>query len=423
MHHCGAVLSSRRSIICAGLLLSAILMAVVGPRAGRADDVRPAKSNPADNEIDLLVTQLGDDLFSVRENATNQLIQKGIAAKAQLTKATKSPDAEVRMRAKRVLATVVDVDFKARLKAFTADVDGTRQTTMPGWTEFKKTVGSSGPARELFVEMQIAEAALLEAFEQGPKQVELVLKQRSLPAVDQVQFLGRRGAMRTNIGSLGSTLALMFVAAQPSVPVGDDVAARVSELPKNESFRSAISSTSDGAPRRALCLKVLGSWIGREIKGDAGDQNLWWAYCLNLKEGLAPAISILGQPQSSYTSKVMALLVAYKFGNEAQLTSVAQYLADHHVCQEFPSVNSPMQVQLCDVALLATIKLNGQDPKKFGFPRSDIGDSVSPNLHTIAFGNDDERNAAFHKWEAWQKAQKSESGEKTAGKPSSKKPE
>ena len=74
-------------------------------RRAWADDVRPAKSNSADNEIDSLVTQLGDDLFSVRENATNQLIQKGIAAKAQLTKATKSPDAEVRMRAKRVLAT------------------------------------------------------------------------------------------------------------------------------------------------------------------------------------------------------------------------------------------------------------------------------------------------------------------------------
>ena len=120
-------------------------MAVVGPRAGRADDVHAAKSSSADNEIDLLVTQLGDDLFSVRENATNQLIQKGIVAKAQLTKATKSPDAEVRMRAKRVLATVVDADFKARLKAFTADTDGSRQTTLPGWSEFKKSIGSSSP--------------------------------------------------------------------------------------------------------------------------------------------------------------------------------------------------------------------------------------------------------------------------------------
>ena len=63
--------------------------------------------------------------------------------------------------------------------------------------------------------MQTAEPALMEAFEQGPKEVEQVLKQRSLPAVDQVQLLGRRGAMRTNTGSLGSTLALLFVAGQP----------------------------------------------------------------------------------------------------------------------------------------------------------------------------------------------------------------
>jgi hypothetical protein len=423
MHHCGAVLSSRRSIICAGLLLSAISMAVVGPRAGRADDVRPAKSNSADNEIDLLVTQLGDDLFSVRENATNQLIQKGIAAKAQLTKATKGPDAEVRMRAKRVLATVVDADFKARLKAFTADTDGARQTTLPGWTEFKKSIGSSSPARELFVEMQTAEPTLMEAFEQGPKEVEQVLKQRSLPAVDEVQSLGRRGAMRTNTGSLGSTLALLFVGGVHEVPMGEDVATRIAMLPSNQAFLKEVTDSSEKSSRRALCLKILGRWVGREVSGDNADRNLAYAIRFNLKEGLTPAQTILQQPQATVRSKSLALLEICRVGEKEQLPLIAPHLSDHHICEDFGLTNHVLQIQLCDLALIATIKLNGQDPKKFGFTRLEMSDDSFPNLHTMAFASDTERAAAFQKWETWQKGQNGGSGEKTAGKPSSKKSE
>jgi hypothetical protein len=75
------------------------------------------------------------------------------------------------------------------------------------------------------------------------------------------------------------------------------------------------------------------------------------------------------------------------------------------------------------MALLATIKLNGQDPKKFGFPRSDIGESPSPNLHTIAFSGEDERKAAFKKWEDWQKTHKNELAEKTSAKSKDEKPQ
>jgi hypothetical protein len=397
--------------------MMAVSIGLAGSGRACADDIRPPKSTAATDEIDRLVIELGDDLFSVRENATNQLLQKGIAAKPRLVKATKSSDAEVRMRAKRVLASVAETDFKTRLKAFTADSDGSRQTTLPGWSEFKKLLGATPPARELFVEMQTAEPALMEAFEQGPKEAELVLKQRSLPAVDQVQVLGRRGPMRTNTGSLGSTLALLFVAGQPELPVGDDVATRIATLPKNQSFRDA-TTTSDTSPRRALCLKVLGQWVGREVSADSVDQNLAYAYYFNLREGLTPSINILQQPQSANTSKLLAMLVACKFGSEEQLSAIAPYLTDHHVCQDFGAMNTPMQVQLCDVALLVTIKLSGQDPKKFGFPRSDIGESSLPNFHTMAFASEDERKAAFKKWEDWQKAQKSGPTEQTAKKSS-----
>ena len=422
MHFCGAFLKTIRPTIRSGFLLLAVSVGLVSSGRAPADDARADKP-PAADEINRLVTELGDDLFNVRESATNQLLKKGVAAKVQLIKATKSADAEVRMRAKRVLASVLEADFKVRLKAFKDDADGSRQTTLPGWPEYKKLMGSAPAARELFIEMQTAEPALMEAFEQGPKEAELALKQRSSLAVDQVQVLGRRGAMRTNTASLGSTLAVLFVAGGADVPVGEDVAIRVASLPKNESFRLATGSTGEANPRRALCLKVLGQWVRREVSADSVDQNLAYAYYFGLKEGLMPAVNILQRQAAANTSKLLALLVTSKFGKDAELPLVAPYLTDHRVCQDFGTVNTPLQLQLCDVALLATIKLNGQDPKKFGFPRSDIGESPSPNLHTIAFSGEDERKAAFKKWEDWQKTHKNELAEKTSAKSKDEKPQ
>ena len=106
------------------------------------------------------------------------------------------------------------------------------------------------------------------------------------------------------------------------------------------------------------------------------------------------------------------------------MPAIAPVLNDHHVFQSFGTVNQPMQAEVCDLALVVTIKLNGQDPKSFGFPRLDASATEPiPNFQSIAFRNDTERATAFQKWETWQKGQNGESGEKTAGKPSSKKSE
>ena len=128
MHLCGAFLKTIRPTIRYGFLMLPVAIGLLSPGRAPADDARADKPPVAD-EINRLVTELGDDVFTVRESATNQLLKKGVAAKLQLIKATKSADAEVRMRAKRVLASVLEADFKVRLKAFTDDVDGSRQTT------------------------------------------------------------------------------------------------------------------------------------------------------------------------------------------------------------------------------------------------------------------------------------------------------
>jgi HEAT repeat protein len=65
---------------------------------------KKADAPPAAEEARRLVAQLGDEEFRIREEATRQLIAKGKRHRELLLKAADSPDAEVRLRARRILA-------------------------------------------------------------------------------------------------------------------------------------------------------------------------------------------------------------------------------------------------------------------------------------------------------------------------------
>jgi hypothetical protein len=83
-----------------------------------------------------------------------------------------------------------------------------------------------------------------------------------------------------------------------------------------------------------------------------------------------------------------------------------------------------------------SVKLAGQDPKKFGFDRWQSADILPLNLNTLGFSTDDDktdgsrgasipseqRDTAFKKWQDWQAGQKSAAGDDAAEKPSAEKP-
>ncbi len=361
-----------------------------------------------------LVGELGHDLFSVRESATNKLIEKGINAKPLLVAALTSTDAEVRFRAKRILAIVADSDFQKRKKVFIADTDGSAGASLPGWSVFKDAIGSDQPARDLFVEMQEAEAALLEAYEQGPKEAVAALKERSQVAFDRVQPQGRRNTRPGNM-NLPVIAALMFVGGDPRIPLSDDLATRLAALPQNPSFMQIMST---GGPRRDLFRKLFGRWVVRDMALDLMANNLAYASQYNLKEALEPALNTLKSndatgPANS-RARTQALLVISKFGSKEHLKDIQPYLTDSHLIFDSGGTNQPTQAQLRDLALAVTIKLSGQDPKQFGFEGL-LLDRFNSNM--VAFRNDSDRNAAFKKWEDRQKGQKQASGGQGAAKP------
>jgi hypothetical protein len=274
---------------------------------------------------------------------------------------------------------------------------------LPGWTQFQKVAGSARPARELFVEMSQAEPSLLEVYDQGAQPAADALRQRcAVPSMQPSSSGVRLGNMRLSAGSM---LALIFVAGDPAISIGDDTVGSIISLPSYmEMFALRGAGPSD--PRREVCLKVIGRWVARDIGAKYLPANLVLAVRLNLKEGLDPAIKTLQQPQPSTITKCAALKLIAKFGGPDQIALVEPLLHDTTPCFETAVDKQPTQVQIRDFALATMIRINGQNPKEFGLAGADWWSSadLSPNL--IAFKSERDRTAAFLKWQVWQKGQK-----------------
>jgi hypothetical protein len=350
-----------------------------------------------------LVTQLGNDQFSVREQATNQLISKGVDAKPILLAAVNSTDAEVKLRARKILSIIVDADFQSRLAAFKADTDGSQDTTLPGWSVFKEAIGSDQDARALFVEMIVAETALFDAYEQGPEQALEVLKERSQKAWDSVTRNGRRGQINAGNVNLPNAAAMLFVGSDPRLKLSDDIATRLSALTKAQTFVNEITGPRER--RRQLLRNLAGRWVARDMSLQLLSDNLTFASNYNLKEALVPTINVLKSGGETHDEnsrlRTIAILVVSKLGSREHIPQLEAFFDDTHLC-----LAAPLDVQMRDVALWAVIKLHGSDPRQFGFERMQTSASNTVILNTLAFKNDEEREAAFKKWDDWRKKQK-----------------
>lgn len=92
--------TTRRSVMMMGLLALGITVVSAAPDQGTT-----AKA-PSQEEIQKLIQQLGDDSFTIREEATKKLITLGKAVVPAILKEIQSNDAEVKQRAERVLEEI-----------------------------------------------------------------------------------------------------------------------------------------------------------------------------------------------------------------------------------------------------------------------------------------------------------------------------
>lgn len=101
-----------------------------------------------------LVRRLGSESYRDREEAHAELAKMGRAAKQALTEAAATDaDPEVRSRSQRLLPKSEADDLQARIDTFLEDKDSKFDHNLPGLKTFRKSLGATPKARELYVEI------------------------------------------------------------------------------------------------------------------------------------------------------------------------------------------------------------------------------------------------------------------------------
>ncbi len=350
-----------------------------------------AAATASPQQIAALIQDLGSDKFAVRQRATRDLIGLGIATQNALEQAIESGDAEVRLRARKILTAVVAADFNQRLEAFAGDHGGGISQALPAWGKFSAQFGTSRPARQLFVEMQRAEPELLAAFEEGPEAATVAINERTRQIMD---------GQRESLGQLGTLATLLFVGAAEKVRVDEDGCLHIYPYVVQTTYhRNNKTSLWPG-----LLKKMVGQWIAKDTTPSMTNQNLTLAAQLDLKsETLAIATRVLATTDSPPGSKQISILMIGRFGDQDDLQLIEKLLEDQTSCGKVAVEQPPRQVdlQIRDIVLAAMLHMTGQNLHEYGYNSVQEFAPTVFQVGTLGFADEEARNLALKKWRQW----------------------
>ncbi len=361
---------------------------------------RPAaagEDRPAPDDIPRLVRQLGSPVFVERERASRQLTQLGIATRDALIEASSADDAEVRTRARTVLASVALADFRDRLAAFAADFDGSQKQTLPGWQQFTTTFGDSPQARALFVEMQRAEPELMAASVKGGKIASAALNGRCHAMLQQLMQVSRYDELM----SLGTLASLLWVGSADGVDVDEHLGA---QLYSPMIYQPVFQKNIRAGAWSGMMKKLLGLWIVKDSSPASTAQNLNFGAYYELKaESLSLATKVLASDSSSAQARQFALLAIGRFGGKEHLPLAEKFLPDATACATVQVNNPPRQVelQIRDVALAVLVHLTAQPARDYSATTAQPSPQPFFQVASLLFPEKAHREAALKHWSQW----------------------
>ncbi len=342
----------------------------------------PAGDSPAQSAAHL-VQLLGDESFATREKASSRLVQLGADALDAIKKGAQHPDREIRYRCQRILELVEEHDFQRRLEAFAA---GDEQHGLPGWQAFCETFGDQPDVRELFLEMQKAEPEIMQSIEEGPQQAGKMLTLRC-DVIQQQQAFSR------NPVPLGSIAAMLFAASDKQVRVPQTSGSTLATL----CYQPEVQNAMNHPGRSPILRRLLGDWIRRNDSW-AVFQNLSLAMRYDMKEGLVAARGLIENPGNQPYIRQNAILAIVKLGDQDDIPLLETLLDDESRCAIQRIQDRTYETQLRDVALVAILLMQDEDPKDYGFERIQMHNVNVFVTGTAGFDSDEKRQATFAKF-------------------------
>ncbi len=381
------------AILAAGLLATALPVAALEPVPTEA--ASPADPVAVQQRIAQLIKQLGDSQYLQRELASRELLEIGVAAREQLLAAVESPDAEVRVRARRLLNHVSQAVFERQLRSF-LDASDSHEPTLPSWDKARRLLGDERAARELFVEMQRSERQLLAAYDRGAEQAAPLLAARITAIKDQLRQTVNGRRLQPPVASVA---ALLLVISDPKIKENEQMSLQMALLCYQQHFRTALRA----APTRPLLEPLVAGWVKKyeQHTPAVNYQLVLFSAAHDLAEGLTPALKLLSHPDAVVTDRPHLLLAVAKLGNRKELPYLLPFLSETKTCAQGRHGEQAIAIQLRDVALAAALHLSGQELRDYGYEHAQAHPEILYTVQTLYFETDQARTEAFDRWQKW----------------------
>jgi hypothetical protein len=351
-----------------------------------------------------LVRALGDRSFRVREQATKDLVEMGRPAFAALQAGTQDSDPEVRLRCRRILPAIFELEMKARLDQFVADTNPENDHGLPGWQRFRKLAGADQAGRELFARMVKADPQLMDAVENHPKS--LAEERLAGRCVQLQQSIYARGRLPRSAVEAGEIAQVLFLASNAELDLSPMTNSPISACLNSPIFWRSVKE-GDAAP---AMKKLLMSWIERN--GEDANTGYTLTNLLHntqLKELVEPTLKFAANKKNDPHARANALTVIGRVGKIAGqskdiVARLEPLLKDDSIVTPFVFNNVRGTAQIGDVALATMLRATGQHPRDYGYPAVKANAGLAESYYYLGFQNDGERTAARTKWqEFWSK--------------------
>ncbi len=301
----------------------------------------------------------------------------------------------------------LEADHRRRLKAFASDRDGAKGIEMPGWRRFAQIVGAGLPQRELFVQMSLAEPALMRSEPNSaepepqapadPDDVRANSRSATFNARCALNLEGSRGAAGrgTPKVSAAGVAALLFASVDKRIEASDRSLYYLQQLAYHQVMRQAMATDGD---RSKLFRTLLGDFIARTAERADAFQGVRLALFYDLPEGLKPSLVMVGRPINSPQTFVYGVLGVARFGGRQDAKALAPLLKSD-ATYRVQTNNAVNEVYVRDIALAAIIHLHGEDPKKWGFSQRQENAQTVYDPNSLVFSSNEQREAAHKRWQ------------------------
>lgn len=345
---------------------------------------------------DELVQQLGDDSYTARSEAAEELRARGVKSEQALLNGLKSKDAEIHTRCIRLLGWIAHDVREKKLAEFIQGKPG--PFNLPGWGVIQKNAGDSTETRKFY-------ARLFREFESELLDFETADEDSALENA-------------THLSEWLSTDKLSGESVDPPLLVAIVLMAcsdkRILELRGGTSFRgtmqlySILSRTNvkqiiNDKKNTKVLKGLVAHWVMQNSESTYGGYAIKIGMSYGLREPcLQASRKMLTAKASSNSATPYAMLTIARFGETADAKYLEPFLTKNQTCHTWSNSRLSkklIRTQTRDVALAVSIHLNGEDPADYGFNYLQRNDDTVFAIYCMGFTEDHEREAAHKKWQ------------------------